>query len=228
MLKMFWNNHRSHYPVSHIKEAQFCRICAFYFAPEIQSKEHTTKGNFYWKRTQQEWHHFNPIHCIGVLFLQSIAMQQLLKLRLGRPTGGNPITASTALVVEDALSAWETLRRAQPVLQGGPQLVIRDLAPNVTDRREGKKIGDVSQGVVREQLLRLRGRETSNCRVVELSRTHSAHSGTQCTHSAHRLEPRLHTEPVLQNRRQHSRGFYPLLLTTTSPYRATPFKVSFF
>ena len=131
---------------------------------------------------------------ISVLFLQCMAMQQCNNYWScgweDRPTGGNPITASTALVVEDALSAWETLRRAQPVLQGGPQLVIRDLAPNVTDRREGKKIGDVSQGVVREQLLRLRGRETSDCRVVELSRTHSAHSDTQCTQtwaaSAHR------------------------------------------
>ena len=143
MLKMFWNNHRSHYPVSHIKEAQFCRICAFYFAPEIQSKEHTTKGNFYWKRTQQEWHHFNPIHCIGVLFLQSIAMQQLLKLRLGRPTGGNPITASTALVVEDALSAWETLRRAQPVLRGDLSLWLEILHPMHCNVMEGGKAEEV-------------------------------------------------------------------------------------
>ena len=64
---------------------------------------------------------------------------------------------------------------------GRPQLVSSDHVPNVTDRRGGEKIGDVPKGVVREQLLRLRGRETSDCRVVELSRTHSAHSDTQCT-----------------------------------------------
>ena len=98
---------------------------------------------------------------------------------------------------------------------------------NVTDNWRGKS-RKCSEGVVREQLLLLRGRETSNCRVVELSRTHSAHSANSVTHSAHRLESRLHTEPVLQNRRQHSRGFYPLLVTTTSPYRATPLEVSFF
>ena len=139
-----------------------------------------------------------------MLFLQSIAMQQCNNYWScgweDRPTGGNPITASTALVVEDALSAWETLRRAQPVLRGDLSLWLEILHPMHCNVMEGGKSRRCFKGVIREQLLRLRGRETSNCRVVELSRTHSAHTVHTVGHTVHTDLSGVCTqkEPVLQ------------------------------
>ena len=74
--------------------------------------------------------------------------------------------------------------------RGGLSLWLEILHPMHCNVMEGGKSRRCFKGVIREQLLRLRGRETSDCRVVELSRTHSAHSDTQCTQtwaaSAHR------------------------------------------
>ena len=170
----------------------------------------------------------NPLHWCAVFAIHCNAtMQQLLKLRLGRPTDGNPNYSFNGVGCGRRALRLRNCAVRLTCVAGRPKLVSSDHIPNVTDRRGGENRRCFPRSCKRATITTPWTRdEQLPSRWVE--------SDTQCTqwhtvtHSAHRLESRLHTEPVLQNRRQHLRGFYPLLLTTTNTYRMTSLGVGFF